>query len=415
MLGRKMNNHQCRFCGKKLDNSFVDLGLSPLANEYISKEHMSRGQYFYPLNVKVCDECFLVQALVYQKPEDIFSDYKYLSSFSTSWLKHAKNYVDMIVQRLMLNENNMVYEIACNDGYLLQYFQPYKIPVCGIEPAANVAKICKEKGIDVEVEFWGKETAENIVVRHGKADLLIGNNVLAHVPNINSFVEGIKIALNVNGTATFEFPHLMKLMQYIQFDTIYHEHFSYLSLDTVTRVFEKNGLKIYDVDELDTHGGSLRIYVTHIDNKNYLISDNVREIICQEKEMGLDDIQVYRDFQEKVFGIKKTSLKLLGELKDSGAKIVAFGAAAKGNTFLNYCGIGKEYIDFVADSSTEKQGLYLPGNFIPIVEPGKIKEEKPDYIVFLAWNLCDEFAELLEYTRAWGCKFITFIPEPKVF
>lgn len=410
-----MDNKHCRFCGKELKYTFADLGLSPVSNEYLGKEDLEKGQYFYPLNVKVCEDCFMVQALLYQKPENIFTDYKYFSSFSTSWLKHCKAYVDMITNRLNLNSGSLVYELACNDGYLLQYFQPYGIPVCGIEPAENVAQEAMKKGIEVEVEFFGKDTSKSIVEKRGKADLIIGNNVLAHVPDINSFVEGIRIALKENGTVTMEFPHLRKLMELSQFDTIYHEHFSYFSLLTVCRIFAEHGMKIYDVEELPTHGGSLRIYAAHQKNSAYTVSNAVTRVLEDEKADGLDKIVSYTQFENKVRKIKRNSTKLLVDLKEKGAKIVAFGAAAKGNTFLNYCGIGKEYIDFVADSSSAKQGCFLPGTQIPIVSPEKIKEEKPDYIILLPWNLRQELCELLEYTREWGCKFITFIPETEVF
>lgn len=410
-----MDNKHCRFCGKILKHTFADLGVSPVSNEYLSEENLDRGQVFYPLTVKVCDECFLVQALEYQKPEEIFVDYKYFSSFSTSWLQHCHAYVDMIVDRLKLNENSLVYELACNDGYLLQYFKPHAISVCGIEPAANVAEEAKKKGIDVEVEFWGEDTAKAITSKRGKADLIIGNNVLAHVPDINSFVEGIHCALKENGTVTMEFPHLEKLIRLNQFDTIYHEHFSYFSLLTVCKIFGAHHMKIYDVEELSTHGGSLRIYATHEDNEEYVITDKVKEILNREKKFGLTEIESYEVFGRKVEKIKRDSWKLLVTLKEEGAKIAAFGAAAKGNTFLNYCGIGKDVIDFVADSSTAKQGLYLPGTRIPIVSPDKIKEEKPDYIIILPWNLKNELTEILEYTREWGCKVITFIPEVEVY
>lgn len=410
-----MDNKHCRFCGKELQHTFADLGLSPISNEYLAEENLDCGQNFYPLTVKVCDECFLVQALEYQKPEEIFTNYKYFSSFSTSWLQHCHSYVDMIVDRLKLNRDSLVYELACNDGYLLQYFKPHNIPVCGIEPAANVAEETKKKGIDVEVEFWGENTAKTIVGKRGKADLIIGNNVLAHVPDINSFVEGIYLALKEQGTVTMEFPHLEKLIRLNQFDTIYHEHFSYFSLLTVCKIFTAHHMKIYDVEELSTHGGSLRIYATHEENENYMISDKVKEVLTREKEFGLEEIESYEVFGRRVEKIKRDSWKLLATLKEDGARIAAFGAAAKGNTFLNYCGIGKDVIDFVADSSTAKQGLYLPGTRIPIVSPDKIREEKPDYIIILPWNLKNELTEILEYTRDWGCKLITFIPEVEVF
>lgn len=410
-----MDNKHCRFCGTRLKYTFADLGLSPAANEYAEERDLDKGQYFYPLHVKVCHSCFLAQALMYQKPEDIFTSYRYFSSFSSSWLAHCKKYVDMIVTRLKLDESSMVYELACNDGYLLQYFKPYDIPVCGVEPAENVAEAARRKGIDVEVEFWDEDASRDIVARRGKADLLIGNNVLAHVPDINGFVEGIRNALKDGGTATLEFPHLLRLIELNQFDTIYHEHFSYFSLGTVIEIFKAHGLKVYDVEKLPTHGGSLRIYAALADNAKLTAADSVEKVLNEEKESGLADISTYEDFNKKVVKIKIDSTRILGELKGMGAKIAAFGAAAKGNTFLNYCGIGKEYIDFVADSSVEKQGMYLPGTRIPIKAPDEISKEKPDYIVLLAWNIKEELVQILEYTREWGCKFITFIPEAKVF
>lgn len=410
-----MDNKHCRFCGEVLSDTFADLGLSPVSNEYVPENDLEKGQYYYPLNVKVCRKCFLTQAMVYQKPEKIFTNYKYFSSFSNSWLMHCKKYVDMIVSRLKLDKHSMVYEIACNDGYLLQYFKPYHIPVCGVEPAENVATKAREKGIEVETGFWSNDTSKDIISRHGKADLLIGNNVLAHVPDINSFVEGIKNALKDKGTATLEFPHLLKLIRLNQFDTIYHEHFSYFSLGTVISIFKAHGMKIYDVEELRTHGGSLRIYASLIKNETCTVADSVEKVLSKERDLGLTNLSLYKDFNQKILQIKIESTKLMGKLKSSGAKIAAFGAAAKGNTFLNYCGLGREYIDFVADSSVEKQGLYLPGTRIPITSPEMIRKEKPDYIILLAWNIKEELIQILEYTREWNCRFITFIPEVEVF
>lgn len=406
---------KCRFCGEELKHTFIDLGLSPVSNEYIDKNGLERGQYFYPLKVNVCEKCFLVQAQEYQKSKNIFRNYKYFSSFSKSWLEHCRKYVDRITPRLGLTKNSLVLELACNDGYLLQYFKPYGIPVYGVEPAENVAMRAREKGIDVEVCFWGADTAADIADRHGKADLIIGNNVLAHVPDINNFVKGIAMALKSDGTVTMEFPHLLKLMSLNQFDTIYHEHFSYFSLLTVCSIFEKYGMKIYDVEELPTHGGSLRIYAAFEYNMAKKAAPSVENVINEEVKYGLKDVKTYEAFSGKAEKIKRSSISLLAELKEKGAKIAAFGAAAKGNTFLNYCGIGREFIDFVADSSTEKQGLYLPGTRIPIVSPEVVRQVKTDYIVLLAWNLKDELSELLSYTREWGCKFITFVPETEVF
>lgn len=403
----------CRFCGHELKHDLVDLGLSPLANEYLRAEDISRGQRFYPLSVKVCDGCWLAQTSEYISPEDIFSDYKYFSSFSTSWLAHCEAYVDMIVRRLALGADSLVYEIACNDGYLLQYFRPHGVPVRGIEPAENVAEAARRKDIDVDAVFWGADTAAEIVATHGRADLIIGNNVLAHVPDINSFVEGVRVALKDGGTATFEFPHLLRLMEMNQFDTIYHEHFSYISLTAAHGIFKAHNMIIYDVEELPTHGGSLRIYAAHAGRTEQ--SDAVRQVLKDEADFGLLAAETYTAFGENVCRTKIEAWRTLSELKANGAKIAAFGAAAKGNTFLNYCGIGRETIDFVADSSTEKQGLYLPGSLIPIVSPKMIESEKPDYIIFLPWNLREELEKLLEYTRGWGTKFITFIPTTILF
>ena len=410
-----MDNKHCRFCGRGLRYSMVDLGLSPISYEYVSEEEIDVGQYFYPLHVMICDNCFLAQAMEYKAPEQIFKNYKYLSSYSTSWLKHCENYVNMIVKRLSLNRENMVYEVACNDGYLLQYFNKYSIPVCGIEPAGNVAVLARSKGIDVEEMFWGKDTALEISNRKGKADLIIGNNVLAHVPDINSFVEGLKISLRDSGTVTMEFPHLLKLMRFNQFDTIYQEHFSYFSLECVQKIFKEHGLKIYDVEELTTHGGSLRIYATHVQNEKIETMGSVSKLIETERAYGLNKIETYEKFNKIVEKIKRDSCSLLIDLKNREKTIIGFGAAAKGNTFMNYCGIGKEYIDFVADSNPKKQGMYLPGTHIPIVSPDKIREVKPDYIIFFPWNLKNELEGILRYTREWGCKFITFIPETQVF
>lgn len=410
-----MDNKHCRFCGSELKHTMVDLGLSPLSNDYVAKDDLDRGQYYYPLHVMVCEDCLLAQVIAYRAPEEIFANYKYFSSYSTSWLEHCHRYVEQIIARLSLDKDSLVYEIACNDGYLLQYFQPYHIPVCGIEPAENIAQDAQQKGIEVEAAFWGKETAAEIVNKRGKADLIIGNNVLAHVPDINSFVAGMRIALKETGTITMEFPHLLKLLQLNQFDTIYQEHFSYFSLLTVCRIFQHHGLIIYHVEELPTHGGSLRIYATHAEHSVYKISDSVMKLLTAEKDYGLENMATYEDFAQRVALIKMDSCKLLIQLKEAGKKIVAFGAAAKGNTFLNYCGISREYLSFVADSSVSKQGLYLPGTRIPIVSPDQIAEEKPDYIVLLPWNLRDELEELLSYTRQWGCQLITFIPQTEVF
>lgn len=409
-----MTKYICRFCGRELKNTFVDLGLSPLSNEYVGKENLNKGQHYYPLHVMVCDECFLVQALEYETPENIFSDYKYFSSYSKSWLEHAKKYVDMIVSKINLNENSQVIEIASNDGYLLQYFKQYNIEPLGIEPAENVAKEAEKKGIKTISEFFGTKLAERLVKENKKADLLIGNNVLAHVPDINDFVEGIKTILNYSGIVTMEFPHLLNLINKNQFDTIYHEHFSYLSFTTVKRIFESKGLKIFNVEKLSTHGGSLRIYATHVENCEIKEEISVKNLINEEKEYGLKNISTYTSFNENVKRIKRETLNALIKIKEDGKTIAAYGAAAKGNTFLNYCGIGKDFIDYVVDANPHKQGLFLPGSNIPIVSIDEMKKNIPDYIIILPWNLKEEIVIQLESIFKRKIKFITFIPKIEI-
>lgn len=410
-----MDNQHCRFCGHELKDTFADLGLSPLSNEYLKKTDLGRGQMFYPLNVKVCDQCFLVQAAEYQRPEQIFGEYQYFSSYSESWLAHCKVYVDQIVSRLSLTSGSRVLEIACNDGYLLQYFQPYGIPVKGIEPAENVAEKARAKGIEVECCFFGDGTARNIAARDGLYDLVIGNNVLAHVPDINSFAEGLAIVLATEGTITMEFPHLLRLIEQCQFDTIYHEHFHYLSLGTVKRIFNAHGLEIYDVEELSTHGGSLRIYAAHQEYGRVHMRNTVQALLMGERESGLEDIQTYADFSARIQKIKLDTLCRLSEWKQEGKHIAAFGAAAKGNTFLNYCGIKNDLIDFVVDSNPHKQGLYLPGSLIPIVGREALREYRPDYLLILPWNLTHEIVKAAEFIREWGGQFVVCIPRLNVF
>lgn len=410
-----MNNIACRFCGKPLNHTFADLGLSPLSNEYISQDDVMKGQHFYPLIVNVCDDCFLVQAIEFTKPQDIFSDYKYFSSYSKSWLAHCNAYVDMIVPYLGLNSQSVVTEVACNDGYLLQYFKPYGISVHGVEPSANVADAAREKGIHVVTDFFNASLAPSLIESYGKSDLIICNNVLAHVPDINGFVEGLKLILSENGTITLEFPHILKLIKYNQFDTIYHEHFSYFSIMTVEKIFEAHDLKIVKVEELETHGGSVRVYAAHAENDRISIDASVSKILNQEEDAKLNSITTYTDFDFTIKKIKRDSLKKLVEIKEYGKSIAAFGAAAKGNTFLNYCGVGKDFIDYVVDSNPHKQGLYLPGTRIPILSKSEISKTKPDYIIILPWNLSAEIEEEIKFAREWGCKFITFIPDIKIF
>lgn len=410
-----MDNEHCRFCGNKLSHTFADLGLSPLSNAYMRPQDVDNGQYFYPLVVKVCEKCFLAQAAVFSKPADIFSDYKYFSSYSKSWLAHCKNYVDNIVGELDLKRESRVTEIACNDGYLLQYFIPYGMQAYGIEPAENVAEIARQKEVDVEVSFFDKDFAKQMLEKRGVSDLIIGNNVFAHVPDINSFVEGLGILLAPKGTITLEFPHLLELMQWNQFDTIYHEHFSYFSILTVDKILKAHKLKLYKIEKLSTHGGSVRIFVTHSANDAVEVDESVNTILAEERSFGLDKMETYEGFGLKIKSIKRDALKMLCDIKEQGKTIAAYGAAAKGNTFLNYCGIGKDFIDYVVDANVHKQGYLLPGSLIPIVDREYIFQTNPDYIVILPWNLKEEIIEQNREISQWGGKFITFIPQATIF
>jgi len=405
-----MKQSCCRFCNNELKHTFVDLGMSPVSNANIKPENLQSKEKFYPLHAHVCEKCFLVQLEEFESPKQIFNDeYAYFSSFSESWLKHCKNYTNMISEKLSLSQKSKVIEIACNDGYLLQYFVEKNISVLGIEPSLNVAKAAESKGIRTIVKFFGVNTANELSDLQEKADLIIGNNVLAHVPDINDFVGGIKILLKETGTVTIEFPHLLNLINKNQFDTIYHEHFSYLSLYTVEKIFNYHGMDIYNVEELPTHGGSLRIYACHTGNMQK--SQNVINLLAKEKEFGLTNLSTYTNFSEKVKETKRKLLKHLIEIKNQGKAIVGYGAAAKGNTLLNYCGIGKDFIGYVVDKSPYKQGLFLPGTHIPIESPEKISQTKPDYIFIIPWNIKDEIINQLSYTKEWGCRFIIPIPE----
>jgi 2-polyprenyl-3-methyl-5-hydroxy-6-metoxy-1,4-benzoquinol methylase len=404
----------CRFCNNQLSNIFVDLGTSPLSNSFLKKELLGDFEKKYPLCAYVCKNCFLVQLDEFEKPEDIFEDYVYFSSYSSTWLQHAKNYVDMMIDRFGFDENNTIIEIASNDGYLLQFFKKKNIPILGIEPAVNVAKIAKEKGIPTITKFFSVNTANELKDEGKSANLIIGNNVLAHVPNLNDFVGGLKILLKSTGIVTLEFPHLLQLIKKNQFDTVYHEHFSYFSLITIEKIFDFHELSIFDVEELSTHGGSLRIYVRHSKYNNISITNNVNNIIKNEKEYGLENISTYTDFIKNVKIIKKQLQEFVKSVKDSGKKIVCYGAAAKGNTLLNYCEIGKDFIDYSVDQNPHKQGLFLPGTHIEIKNPENIRKTRPDYILIIPWNLKDEISEQLKYIREWGGKFVIPIPEVTV-
>jgi len=410
-------NNQCRFCYNPLQHTFVDLGVSPIANDYIDKEHLDKVERFYPLHTYVCEKCLLVQIEDFESPEHIFGDgdYAYFSSFSDSWLKHAQAYTDLMVERFGFDANNQVIEIASNDGYLLQYFHQKGIPVLGVEPAANTAKVAEEKGIPCIVKFFGVQTAQELVADGKQADLLLGNNVLAHVPDLNDFVAGMKIVLKPKGIITMEFPHLLQLIQQNQFDTIYHEHYSYYSLLSATQVFAAHGLVIFDVEELPTHGGSLRIYARHEDNGELEISDRLGKLSAKEIQAGLDKLETYLNFGEKVKETKRKLLKFLIEAKSQGKVIAAYGAPAKGNTLLNYCGVRTDFIDYTVDRSPYKQNLFLPGTHIPIMAPDYIKQTKPDYLLILPWNLKAEIMEQAAFIRQWGGKFVVPIPEVQVY
>lgn len=401
----------CRFCKATLEHVFIDLLNSPASNSFISTEQLNEPEVFYPLKVYTCDNCFLVQVDEYKKSDAIFnSDYLYFSSYSVSWLAHAKAYTQKMIPQFKLDEKSLVVELASNDGYLLQYFKESNIPVLGIEPTANTAAVAMSKGIETIVDFFGVRLATDLVAKGRKADLLLGNNVLAHVPDIVDFVAGMKILLKENGVITMEFPHLMQLVDNNQFDTIYHEHFSYLSFGTVSKIFEEAGLKMFDVEELSTHGGSLRIYATHINNNFRDISSNVSALLNKENMKGMNGLKYYDDFQKKAFDVKLQLLEFLIEAKKAGKKVVGYGAAAKGNTLMNFCGIKNDLIDFVVDANPNKQNKFLPASHIPVKTEGDLKKHQPDFILILPWNLKSEITNQLDYIKDWGGKFVVPIP-----
>ena len=408
-----MECKHCRFCNSLLSKTFLNLGTSPLSNSYLNSEQLTLKESFFPLHAFVCEKCFLVQLEEFQTPKDIFSNYVYFSSYSTTWLEHAKDYVKMMISRFKINIENNVIEIASNDGYLLQFFQEKNIPVLGIEPAKNVAKIAKKKGIPTMNKFFGEKTAIELFESKKKADILIGNNVLAHVPNLNDFIKGLKILLNSGGVITLEFPHILQLIQYNQFDTIYHEHFSYFSFITLQKILAFHKLNIFDVEELSTHGGSLRIFVCH-DDDEFLISNNVELLIQKEQKFGLDKIETYVNFQQNINHLKNSLHKFFVSTKKENKTVVGFGAPAKGNTLLNFCKIGTNFLDYVVDNNPHKQGLFLPGTHIPIFSPQKIYETKPDYLIILPWNLKNEIIEQTNFIKEWGGKHVLLIPEIEI-
>lgn len=409
-----MTKTMCRFCNAILKNVFVDLGMSPLANSFVSSQGLKSPEKFYPLRTFVCKKCLLVQLEEFEAPEKIFQNYAYYSSFSTSWLNHSAEYFKMIINRFNLTPKNKIIEVASNDGYLLKYFQRNNFKVLGIEPAENVAKTSINKGIPTIVHFFGEDLARKLVEEGERADLLIANNVLAHVPDLHDFIKGLKILLNTNGTITVEFPHLLNLISKVQFDTIYHEHFSYFSLITVKEIFKHHNLEIFDVEELQTHGGSLRLFVKHFEDRTKKEQKNVSRIINKEREFGLHNLEIYKDFPNQVQKLKTDILRFLIDIKSNGKTIAGYGAPAKGNTLLNYCGIKTDFLPFTVDKNSFKQGMSLPGTRIPIKSVATIKEKKPDYLLILPWNLKDEIMSELEYIRDWGGKFVVCIPKIEV-
>jgi SAM-dependent methyltransferase len=415
MLTGCENSALCRFCGSPLRYTFADLGMSPPCETNLDFQQLNQKELFYPLRVFVCDVCFLVQLEEYVSPQAIFTEYAYFSSYSSLWLAHAKAYTDLASERFHLNKNSLVVELASNDGYLLQYFIEKGIPVLGIDPAANVAEEARRKGIPTLVRFFGWEMAVELVCAGKQADLVIGNNVLAHVPDLRSFVQGMKTLLKPEGVITLEFPHLMRLMQGNQFDTIYHEHFSYFSFLTVKKIMAAFDLTIFDVEELWTHGGSLRIYVRHTEDLSQPETERVRELTLREEDAGFGRLETYLSFDEKVRETKRQILSFLIGVKSAHKSIVGYGAPGKGNTLLNYCGIRTDFLDYTVDRNPYKHGKFLPGTHIPIFAPEKIRETRPDYVLILPWNLRDEIRDQLFYIRAWGGKFVVPIPEVHIF
>lgn len=404
----------CRFCRGQVQHTFVDLGMSPLCETYITPDQLNERESFYPLHARVCSACFLVQLDEYVGPQEIFGYYAYFSSYSDTWVQHAKEYVDAVTRRFELGSQSLAIEIASNDGYLLQHALAKGIRCLGIEPAGNVATAAIEKGIPTIVRFFGVNTAKDVVTEHGQADLLIGNNVLAHVPGLNDFVAGLKLLLHPRGVLTMEFPHLMRLVDQNQFDTIYHEHFSYFSFMTVQNVFRAHGITLFDVEEIPTHGGSLRIFGRHEEDHSRKVTSRVEDLLNREKEEGFDRLDVYLGFSERVKATKRKLLTFLIEAKEAGKSIVAYGAPGKGNTLLNYCGIGTDFLDYAVDRSLFKQGKYTPGTRIPIFDPSRINDTRPDYVLILPWNLEHEIVQQMAHIRRWGGKFVVPIPEVRM-
>ena len=404
------SNRVCRLCGTNLTHTFVDLGMSPLCESYVPEGRLDEPETFYPLHVRVCSSCLLVQLPAYVPGEDIFSDYAYFSSYSDSWVEHAKRYADSMVEQVGLTSLSLVTEVASNDGYLLQHFVAKGIPVLGVEPAANVAEAARSRGVRTVVEFLGPEAGSKIAEEYGRADLVAGNNVFAHVPDIRGFAAGLRALVKDTGLVTLEFPHLLRLMERRQYDTIYHEHYSYLSLLTSSRALLTAGLRVVDVEELTTHGGSLRVHARPEENAGEP-STRVKEVLDEEASVGLDTLAGHAGFAREVLKIKSDLLAFLLNAASEGRSVAGYGAPGKGNTLLNHCGIRPDLLQYTVDRSPFKQGKFLPGTHIPIYSPEHLAETRPDYILVLPWNLKDEISQQLEYVRSWGCRLVFPIPE----
>jgi SAM-dependent methyltransferase len=406
---------QCRFCGDGLRRTFVDLGMSPLCQTVPSAADLNHGELYYPLHAYVCEQCFLVQLDQYESPERIFSNYPYFSSYSDSWLKHAEDYCGKMTKRFGLTSQSFVIEVASNDGYLLQYFVRENIPALGIEPAANVAAVAVQRGVPTLVKFFGAHFASELAAQGRCADLVLGNNVLAQVPDLNDFVEGLKIVLKPEGVLTLEFPHLLRLIERCEFDTIYHEHFSYFSLLTTRRILEAHDLKVFAVEELATHGGSLRVYACRAESRTHPVEPSVQQLIAQEESAGLATMSGYDGFAQQVRETKWALVDFLLAAVRQGKTVAGYGAPGKSATLLHYCGIGKDLIAYTVDRNPHKQGRFLPGSRIPIFHPDHIRETRPDYVIILPWNLKDEITEQLRFIRDWGGRFVVPIPKVTVY
>lgn len=404
----------CRLCGKALSRTFVDLGMSPLANSYRAPAQMNSMEPFYPLHVWICDSCLLVQVQEFASPKHIFGEYAYFSSYSQTWLRHIQAYSQLVIERFGLSASTTVVEIASNDGYLLQFFQNCGIPVLGVEPAENVADVARKKGIPTITRFFGVETARDLVDKGTRADLLVANNVLPHVPNLNDFIAGLKLLLAPRGVLTMEFGYLVRLMAENEFDTIYHEHFSYFSFLSVQAALDRHGLSVFDVEQLPTHGGALRVYVRHREDDSKLTDPRVEQLVTRERELGVDRLEFYDSFPEQVRETKRSLLEFLISAKRQRKSIVGYGAPAKGVTLLNYCGVSTDFLDYTVDINPAKQGHFLPGLNIPIYAPDKLRETRPDYVLILPWNLRDEIVSQTKYVRSWGGKFVVPIPTVRV-